>query len=70
MKPTTSKTRINGKPAPSAIVLSGPAVGAESRLEWIAHAAYYKAAARGFAPGQDTEDWLEAEAEFEEREEQ
>lgn len=32
-------------------------------LEQIAVRAYFKAAARGFAPGFETEDWLEAEAE-------
>ena len=70
MKPTTTKARINGKPAPSVIMASDPAAGAESRLEWIAQAAYYKAEARGFVPGQEMEDWLEAEAEFAEGEEQ
>ncbi len=29
----------------------------------IAEAAYYKAEARGFAPGYELEDWLEAEQE-------
>jgi hypothetical protein len=28
----------------------------------IAQAAYYRALERGFAPGQEVEDWLEAEA--------
>lgn len=32
--------------------------------EHIAVAAYYKAQARGFAPGQEIEDWLEAEQEL------
>lgn len=35
------------------------------RFERIAIAAYYRAQARGFAPGQDMEDWLTAEAELE-----
>ncbi|MGA7540566.1 MAG: DUF2934 domain-containing protein [Steroidobacteraceae bacterium] len=30
----------------------------------IAEAAYYRAQRRGFAPGHDLEDWLEAEAEL------
>jgi hypothetical protein len=46
-----------------------PAAGADGRLEWIANAAYYKAEARGFTPGQAMEDWLQAEAEFNDREE-
>lgn len=32
-------------------------------FEQIAIAAYFKAEARGFQPGQDIGDWLEAEAE-------
>lgn len=34
------------------------------RIERIAIAAYYRAEARGFAPGQAMEDWLTAEAEM------
>ncbi|MDI6746395.1 MAG: DUF2934 domain-containing protein [Rhodocyclaceae bacterium] len=33
----------------------------------IATAAYYKAVARGFASGQELDDWLQAEAEFNQR---
>ena len=36
----------------------------ETRYRWIAHAAYLRAEKRGFAPGQEVEDWLAAEAEF------
>lgn len=32
--------------------------------EHIAVAAYYKAQARGFAPGSELDDWLQAESEF------
>ena len=35
----------------------------EQRLQMIAEAAYFRAEARGFAPGHETEDWLAAEAE-------
>jgi hypothetical protein len=31
----------------------------------VAVAAYYRAEKRGFAPGRELEDWLEAEAEIE-----
>lgn len=34
------------------------------RSEHIAVSAYYKAQARGFTPGGELEDWLQAEAEF------
>ena len=33
----------------------------------IAEAAYYKAKARGFAPGGEVQDWIEAEAEVRHR---
>jgi hypothetical protein len=42
---------------------SRPAASAPTR-EQIEIAAYYRAAARGFAPGQELEDWLAAEREL------
>lgn len=36
----------------------------EARYRWIANAAYLRAEKRGFAPGQEVEDWLAAEVEF------
>ncbi len=36
----------------------------EERWRLIAEAAYFRAQARGFAPGQEIEDWLQAEAEI------
>lgn len=69
MKPTVAKPSISGKNAPRVIFESDPSADAEERLEWIATAAYYKAEARGFVPGLEMEDWLEAEIDYEEREE-
>ena len=40
----------------------------ESRREKIAIAAYYRAQRRGFEPGYEEEDWLEAERELREQE--
>ena len=37
-------------------------VDAKTRQAMIAEAAYYRAEKRGFAPGHDLDDWLEAEA--------
>ena len=37
----------------------------QERFDYISIAAYYKAEARNFASGQEIEDWLQAEAEFE-----
>ncbi len=42
-------------------------VSAEERQRMIATAAYLRAERRGFAPGHETEDWLEAEAEIDRR---
>ncbi len=43
---------------------SREAPSGEVRYRWIAHAAYLRAEGRGFAPGQEVDDWLAAEAEF------
>jgi hypothetical protein len=39
-------------------------VSAEERRHWIETAAYFKAEHRGFAPGYEATDWLEAESEI------
>jgi hypothetical protein len=36
----------------------------QTRQRMIAEAAYYRAQQRGFAPGGELQDWLDAEAEF------
>jgi hypothetical protein len=46
---------------------SAPAAPAKSRETVIAELAYFRALERGFTPGHETEDWFEAEAEFERR---
>jgi hypothetical protein len=46
---------------------ASPNASDESRQEEIARGAYYRAEARGFAPGYELEDWLEAERELNER---
>ena len=38
-------------------------IGAQERQMLIARAAYFRAEKRGFAPGCELEDWIEAEAE-------
>jgi len=38
----------------------------EERQRWIATAAYHRAEKRGFAPGYEVQDWLDAEAEISE----
>lgn len=36
----------------------------QERESWIARQAYYLAEARGFAPGEEMADWLQAEQQF------
>lgn len=48
---------------PSATGTPAAQVSAEARHALIAAAAYLRAERRGFAPGQETDDWFAAEAE-------
>ncbi len=41
----------------------GAAIGEHEREMMIARAAYFRAERRGFAPGNELQDWIEAEAE-------
>lgn len=68
MKSTSTKHKISGKTELSVIMESGPSHGAADPLNYIATAAYYKAEARSFVPGHELDDWLEAVAEYDERE--
>lgn len=63
MKTNISKFRISRNAAPESIVEPDCEPDLGDRLQRIATAAYYKAEARGFVPGLEMEDWLEAEAE-------
>jgi hypothetical protein len=51
-------------PQPPAGEPDTAATNAEQRHHRISEAAYYRAQRRGFAPGADQEDWLEAEKEI------
>jgi len=42
---------------------SGPSISAQERQMLVARAAYFRAEKRGFAPGHELQDWVEAEAE-------
>ena len=44
--------------------MSSISISPEDRWKMIAIAAYHKAEARGFAPGGEVQDWLEAEREI------
>ncbi len=64
MKSKPKSRSISGMLEPRAVVDCGPASGETGRLDRIAVAAYYKAEARGFAPGGEVDDWLDAETEY------
>jgi hypothetical protein len=53
---------------PSSILPASPKVSSrvssDERRRMIAEAAYFRAARRGFAPGDPDRDWIEAEAEI------
>jgi hypothetical protein len=54
--------RTNAKKG-NAEAQAGPALSAQERQRLIALAAYFRAEKRGFAPGCELQDWIEAEAE-------
>ncbi len=67
-KPAAPAQDSSREPAPSARSRKQPgseptAISAEERRALIAQAAYFRAEKRGFAPGGEERDWLEAEAE-------
>lgn len=68
MKTSTVKSKSNGskKPASAASSPDAPLNNFDCpREQMIAEAAYFRAAQRGFAPGNEMSDWLQAEADIE-----
>ena len=60
--------RTRGKPATSRVrptLRAVPSFGGYPREQMIAEAAYFRAEQRGFAPGNEMSDWLEAESDIE-----
>jgi hypothetical protein len=51
------KSKFEAPPGP------GTAIGAHEREMMVARAAYFRAEKRGFAPGNELQDWVEAEVE-------
>jgi hypothetical protein len=64
VKSTESRRKINGKAATRPSAENDRSVDIEDLQDHIATAAYYKAEARGFIPGLEIDDWLEAETEL------
>lgn len=67
-KGTEKKTKSSDVAAPRSGMASMTKLGAkisrEERLRMIEEAAYYRAEQRGFNGGNETQDWLDAEAEI------
>lgn len=63
MKTVIGKSRIKKDAMPAALIDAENGADLDDRLQRIATAAYYRAEARGFVPGLEMEDWLQAEAE-------
>jgi hypothetical protein len=57
-RPTTPRSNLHGSPQDQSKLSSA---SEENRHRHIAEAAYYRAQRRGFAPGQEQEDWIAAE---------
>ena len=55
---------INPQPLPGEPVPQGNVGLPEEHEYMVAEAAYYRAERRGFAPGNEMEDWLQAETEI------
>lgn len=64
VKSTVTKPKISSEAAPIDTSEKSSLPDAEDRLNHIATAAYYSAEARGFEPGRELHDWLQAEAKF------
>lgn len=64
LKVKSSKANGKTSTSPKAKVKSKEALNNEDMVSRIAVSAYYKAEARGYEPGHEIQDWLEAEAEM------
>ena len=65
--PTRKTPAKLAKPAAAQPFEARAEISAEELRKLIAEAAYYRAKKRGFAPGYEVEDWVQAEAEVKER---
>lgn len=55
---TSKQVKAKKRPVPH------PGISAQERQMLVAQAAYFRAEKRGFAPGGELQDWIEAEAEL------
>jgi hypothetical protein len=67
--PVVSEAKPEARPGLIAAAAAQPAqrqpAGPETKRLMVAEAAYYRAEKRGFAPGGELQDWVEAEAQME-----
>jgi len=61
--PVAVAAKSPAKSAPEMRKAGAPSISAEERERLIARVAYFRAEKRGFAPGSELQDWVEAEAE-------
>ncbi|GAP66946.1 hypothetical protein MBSD_n2262 [Mizugakiibacter sediminis] len=61
--PSGRRAAASSEPSDAASRADEMRVDAETRHAMIALAAYFRAERRGFAPGRELDDWLEAERE-------
>jgi hypothetical protein len=72
--PSSAKSRVDAPaPRPAGGIAVNPSGSSVTKLspeeiyKLIQESAYFKAKARGFAPGHEVQDWIEAEAEVRRR---
>ena len=63
----TQKERRAAPRKPTAAAKPQAPMSNEEIYQWIAETAYFKAKARGFEPGGEVQDWIEAEQEVRSR---
>ena len=66
-KAPAAPARPAARPAAPQAFEARAEISAEELRKLIAEAAYYRAKKRGFAPGHEEEDWIQAEAEVKQR---
>ena len=61
----TTKTKAKAKAKKTTTKKTKAVISAEEKYQMIQQTAYYFAEARGFVPGHETSDWIQAEQQIE-----
>jgi hypothetical protein len=64
MKTTEAKCNVEASTKAKVSETTKPTESSEEQRKCISTCAYFKAQARGFAPGHEIDDWVQAEAEI------